>query len=147
MRDRAQRPRAPDLRVARAVPEPRQTIIEPFKIKVVEPLPQLTRAERARELEEAGWNLFMVPARRVTFDFLTDSGTTAMSAAQWAAMMIADESYAGSCSFEAFEVMVRRVTGFRHIIPTHQGRAAEHLLFTMLVRPGSIVPSNERPSP
>ncbi|MCE9579554.1 MAG: tryptophanase [Deltaproteobacteria bacterium] len=141
MRDRARAARALDLRVAGLVPE-RQTIIEPFKIKVVEPLPQLTRAERARELEAAGWNLFLVPARRVTFDFLTDSGTTAMSAAQWAAMMIADESYAGSRSFEALEATVRRVTGFRYIIPTHQGRAAEHLLFSMLVRPGSIVPSN-----
>jgi len=120
----------------------RRTIIEPFKIKVVEPLPQLTRAEREAVLREAGFNLFLVPARRVTFDFLTDSGTTAMSAAQWAAMMIADESYAGSRSFEALEAAVRRITGFPHVIPTHQGRAAEHLLFSLLVEKGSIVPSN-----
>jgi len=124
------------------VPDPRKTIIEPFKIKVVEPLPQLSRAERTAVLAEAGWNMFLVPARRVTFDFLTDSGTTAMSAAQWAAMMIADESYAGSRSFETLEAAVRRVTGYRHVVPTHQGRAAEHLLFTLLVKPGAIVPSN-----
>jgi tryptophanase len=120
----------------------RRTVIEPFKIKVVEPLPQLTRAEREAVLTEAGWNLFRVLARKVTFDFLTDSGTTAMSAAQWAAMMVADESYAGSRSFEALEIAVRRVTGFHHVIPTHQGRAAERLLFSHVVKPGAIVPSN-----
>jgi tryptophanase len=120
----------------------RRAVIEPFKIKVVEPLPQPSRTEREAVLAEAGWNLFKVPARRVTFDFLTDSGTTAMSAAQWAAMMIADESYAGSRSFEALEIAVRRVTGFHHVIPTHQGRAAERLLFSVLVKPGSLVPSN-----
>jgi tyrosine phenol-lyase len=120
----------------------RRAVIEPFKIKVVEPLPLLSRSERERALAEAGWNLFLIPARRVTFDFLTDSGTTAMSAAQWAAMMIADESYAGSRSFEALELAVRRVTGFAHVIPTHQGRAAERLLFSLLVKPGSVVPSN-----
>jgi len=120
----------------------RRTVIEPFKVKVVEPLPRLSRAERERVLDEAGWNLFAVPARRVTFDFLTDSGTTAMSAAQWASMMIADESYAGSRSFEALELSIRRITGFQHVIPTHQGRAAERLLFSLLVKPGTIVPSN-----
>jgi tyrosine phenol-lyase len=120
----------------------RRTVIEPFKIKVVEPLPRPSRAEREAVLAEAGWNLFAVPARRVTFDFLTDSGTTAMSAAQWAAMMIADESYAGSRSFEALEIAVRRITGLPYLVPTHQGRAAEHLLFSLLVKPGTIVPSN-----
>ncbi len=120
----------------------RKTVIEPFKVKVVEPLPLPSRTEREATLAVAGWNLFMVPARKVTFDFLTDSGTTAMSAAQWAAMMIADESYAGSRSFEALELAVRRVTGMPHVIPTHQGRAAEHLLFSLLVQPGSLVPSN-----
>ena len=120
----------------------RRTVIEPFKVKVVEPLPQLTRRERELTLAEAGWNLFRVPARRVTFDFLTDSGTTAMSAAQWAAMMIADESYAGSRSFEALELAVRRITGYPHVIPTHQGRAAERILFSLLIKPGTIVPSN-----
>ncbi len=119
-----------------------RTIIEPFKVKVMEPLPFRTRAERERILAEAGNNLFLVPAREVTFDFLTDSGTTAMSAAQWAAMMVADESYAGSRSFEKFEAVVQRVTGFTHVIPTHQGRAAERLLFSTLVKPGHFVPSN-----
>ena len=121
---------------------PRRTVIEPFKIKVVEPLPQPSRVEREGALAEAGWNLFRIPARRITFDFLTDSGTTAMSAAQWATMMIADESYAGSRSFEALELAVRRVTGFPHVIPTHQGRAAERLLFSVLVGAGALVPSN-----
>jgi tryptophanase len=119
-----------------------RTVIEPFKVKVMEPLPFPTRGERERVLAEAGRNLFLVPAREVTFDFLTDSGTTAMSAAQWAAMMIADESYAGSRSFERFEAVVQRVTGFPHVVPTHQGRAAERLLFSTLVKPGDVVPSN-----
>jgi tryptophanase len=119
-----------------------RTIIEPFKIKVVEPLAMRSEGERARILEEAGFNLFLVAAEDVTFDFLTDSGTTAMSAAQWAAMMVADESYAGSRSFGRFQRVVREVTGYPHVIPTHQGRAAERLLFSQLVKPGSIVPSN-----
>jgi tryptophanase len=119
-----------------------RTIVEPFKIKVVEPLPFLDRAERERVLAEAGYNLFLVAARDVTFDFLTDSGTTAMSAAQWGAMMIADESYAGSTSFARFERVVREITGYHHVIPTHQGRAAERLLFSTIVPPGSKVPSN-----
>ncbi|MCA9675308.1 MAG: tryptophanase [Myxococcales bacterium] len=121
---------------------PRRTIIEPFKVKIVEPLPRLERAERERCLAEAGNNLFLIPARDVIFDFLTDSGTTAMSAAQWAAMMIADESYAGSRSFERLEAVIRKVTGLPHVIPTHQGRAAERLLFSLLVKPGTLVPSN-----
>ena len=123
-------------------PEPHRTIIEPFKIKMVEPLPMLSRSERERILEQAGYNLFLVAARHVTFDFLTDSGTSAMSAAQWGAMMIADESYAGSQSFERFEKVVKDLTGYPHVIPTHQGRAAERLLFGALVKPGMKIPSN-----
>ncbi|OFZ17946.1 MAG: tyrosine phenol-lyase [Bdellovibrionales bacterium GWB1_55_8] len=119
-----------------------RTIIEPFKIKMTEPLVMPTRAERETFLREAGYNLFLVPARKVTFDFLTDSGTTAMSAAQWSAMMVADESYAGSRSFEKFEKVVRDLTGYTHVIPTHQGRAAERLLFSLLVKKGSAIPSN-----
>ncbi|MBK8181347.1 MAG: tryptophanase [Planctomycetes bacterium] len=119
-----------------------RTIIEPFKIKVVEPLALRTPEQRALNLKRAGYNLFLVPAGEVTFDFLTDSGTTAMSAAQWGAMMVADESYAGSQSFERFERVVRAVTGFQHVIPTHQGRAAERLLFSVLLQPGMKVPSN-----
>lgn len=119
-----------------------RTIIEPFKIKVVEPLPMRTVAERERILADAGYNLFGIRAADVTFDFLTDSGTSAMSAAQWSAMMVADESYAGSRSFYRFEEVVRRITGYQHVIPTHQGRAAEHLLFSLRCRPGQLVPSN-----
>lgn len=120
----------------------RRSIIEPFKIKVVEPLPRLRREERERVLAEAGMNLFLLEARHVTFDFLTDSGTTAMSAAQWAAMMTADESYAGSRSFHRLAQVVRGLTGWAHLVPTHQGRAAERLLFSLLVKPGVKVPSN-----
>lgn len=119
-----------------------RTIIEPFKIKMVEPLPILSREERERILQEAGYNLFLVHAKHVTFDFLTDSGTAAMSAAQWAAMMVADESYAGSRSFERFERAIQDLTGYRYVIPTHQGRASERILFSHLVKPGLKVPSN-----
>jgi len=117
-------------------------IFEPFKIKVVEPLAVLSREERARRLEAAHRNLFLLPAEAVTFDFLTDSGTAAMSAAQWGAMMVADESYAGSRSFYRFERVVKELTGFRHVVPTHQGRAAERILFALTVKPGMTVPSN-----
>ena len=117
-------------------------IIEPFKIKVVEPIALTDRASRESWIREAGYNLFALPAERVTFDLLTDSGTTAMSAAQWGAMMVADESYAGSRSFQRFERVVRDLTGYRHIVPTHQGRAAERILFQIAVKPGSLVPSN-----
>ncbi|MGI9178261.1 MAG: tryptophanase [Pirellulales bacterium] len=119
-----------------------RTIIEPFKIKRVEPLALLSRAERLPLLREAGHNLFLLAAEHVTFDFLTDSGTTAMSAAQWAAMTVADESYAGSRSFKRLESVVQSLTGHEHVIPTHQGRAAERLLCQALVRPGMKIPSN-----
>ena len=119
-----------------------KSIIEPFKIKVVEPIAMPSREEREERLRAAHFNLFMVPAEAVTFDFLTDSGTTAMSAAQWAAMMIADESYAGSRSFFRFEKVVKDLTKKKHIIPTHQGRAAERILFALRVKPGQIIPSN-----
>ena len=117
-------------------------IFEPFKIKVVEPIALTDRGERGVWLREVGYNLFSLPAERVTFDLLTDSGTAAMSAAQWGAMMTADEAYAGSRSFHEFERVVRSLTGYRHIIPTHQGRAAERILFQITVRPGSLVPNN-----
>ncbi len=119
-----------------------RVIIEPFKIKMVEPLPILTRAQREEILREAGHNLFLVKAEHVTFDFLTDSGTSAMSAQQWGAMMVADEVYAGSRSFHKFEKTVQTLTGYSHVIPTHQGRASERLLFSLLSRPGAKVPSN-----
>ena len=120
----------------------RRTIIEPFKIKMVEPLALHSREEREIILKEAGNNLFLVAAKDVTFDFLTDSGTTAMSASQWGAMIVADESYAGSRSFHKFEKVVRELTGYPFVIPTHQGRASERLLFSLLVKPGMKVPSN-----
>jgi tryptophanase len=119
-----------------------QTIIEPFKIKTVEPLAMLSRAERETHLQRAGYNLFALSSEVVTFDFLTDSGTTAMSAAQWAAMLVADESYAGSRSFARLESVVRQLTGCEFVIPTHQGRAAERLLCQALVKPGMKIPSN-----
>ncbi len=119
-----------------------RVIFEPFKIKVVEPIALTGRADREEWLRAARYNLFSLPAERVTFDFLTDSGTAAMSAAQWGAMMTADESYAGSRSFHLFERVVRDLTGYRHIIPTHQGRAAERILFQITVHAGSLVPSN-----
>jgi len=117
-------------------------VTEPFRIKVVEPIAHTTRPERERLLREHGYNLFALPASTVTFDLLTDSGTSAMSAAQWGAMMVADESYAGSRSFERFEAAVRELTGFRHVLPTHQGRAAERILCQIAVQPGALIPSN-----
>jgi tyrosine phenol-lyase len=119
-----------------------KTIIEPFRIKSVEPLRHTTREQRERLLEEAGFNLFKIPARDILIDLLTDSGTSAMSTEQWAAIMRGDESYAGSESFYRMERVARDLTGFRHIIPTHQGRAAERILFQVMCRPGHVVPSN-----
>ncbi len=121
---------------------PRKTIFEPFKIKMIEEIPMPTDERRKTVLEEAGYNLFLVASSEVTFDFLTDSGTTAMSAKQWGAMMVADESYAGSRSFEKFERVVKNLTGYQYILPTHQGRAAERILFAHLLKPGHKIPSN-----
>src|SRR6267378_4608827 len=119
-----------------------KTIIEPFRIKSVEPLHHTTRDKRERLLENAGYNLFKIPARDILIDLLTDSGTSAMSTEQWAAMMRGDESYAGSESFYRMEKVARDLTGFRHIIPAHQGRAAERILFQVICRPGVVIPSN-----
>jgi tryptophanase len=119
-----------------------KTIIEPFRIKSVEPIRMTTRDERRRLLEAAHFNLFGLHADDVIIDLLTDSGTSAMSTKQWAAIMLGDESYAGSPSFLRFEAAVKNLMPFRHVIPTHQGRAAEAILFHLLGGPGKRVPSN-----
>ena len=119
-----------------------KTIIEPFRVKVVEPIRQTTREQRTTALQKAGFNLFLLKAEDVLIDLLTDSGTGAMSSAQWAGMMRGDESYAGATSFFVFENAVREITNLKHIIPTHQGRAAERILFGSLLESGDIVPNN-----
>ncbi len=118
------------------------TIIEPFRVRTVEPIRQTTRAERESALHHASYNVFRLDARDVLIDLLTDSGTGAMSANQWAAMMQSDESYAGARSFHRFRDAVSDITHLPHVLPTHQGRAAERILFSAMVKAGDVVPNN-----
>ena len=119
-----------------------KTIIEPFKIKTVEPIKFTSHEERQRILGEAGYNPFLIDAENVLIDLLTDSGTSAMSSKQWAGLLDGDESYAGSRSYHRFHGMVSKITSLKHIIPTHQGRAAEKILFSILGGEGKVVPNN-----
>ena len=119
-----------------------KTIIEPFRIKTVEPIRQTTRDERIAAIKAAHYNVFLLKAEDVLIDLLTDSGTGAMSTEQWAGMMRGDESYAGARSFYRFEQAVQSITGFKHVIPTHQGRAAERILFGSTLKKGNVVPNN-----
>jgi len=124
------------------MPEFKWPPFEPYKTKVVEKIPITTPSQRRAAAERAKYNLFKLLAREVTIDLLTDSGTAAMSDMQWSRIMVGDESYAGAESFVRFQDTVRNITGMQHVLPTHQGRAAENLLFSTLVKPGDIVPNN-----
>jgi tyrosine phenol-lyase len=119
-----------------------RTIVEPFRIKSVEPLRWTTRPQREQVVRAAFYNLFLLSADDILIDLLTDSGTGAMSTHQWAAIMEGDESYAGSRSFEQFRASVQDIFGYKHVIPTHQGRAAERILFSVMCKKGDVVPNN-----
>lgn len=119
-----------------------KTIIEPFRIKMTEPIKLTSREERVAALKEAHNNVFLLDAEHCCIDLLTDSGTGAMSTQQWAALMLGDESYAGSKSWKKFEATIHNITNIKHVFPTHQGRAAEHLLAVTRLKPGDVIPNN-----
>ena len=115
---------------------------ESWKIKMIEPIRKSTRQEREQWLKEAHYNVFQLKAEQVYIDLLTDSGTGAMSDRQWSELFLGDESYAGATSFYKFKAMVQKILGFEYVMPTHQGRAAENVLFSLLVKEGNVVPGN-----
>lgn len=115
---------------------------EPFKIKTIEPIKQVTKDIRRQRIKEAGYNTFLLKSEDVFIDLLTDSGTSAMSDAQWAALQLGDESYAGSRSFYDLERAIQEIFGYKYVVPTHQGRAAEHIMSKLLIKPGDYIPGN-----